>query len=64
MRDRDDIVIIAWAVWWGLLAFLVAAALVYVTVRPARAELIRSTRPTAPYAVLCVNLGKLVGVEA
>ena len=30
----------------------------------ARAELIRSTRPTAPYAVLCVNLGKLVGVEA
>lgn len=38
MRDRDDIVIIAWAVWWGLLAFLVAAALVYVTVRPARAH--------------------------
>lgn len=64
MRDRDDIVIIAWAVWWGLLAFLVAAALVYVTVRPVKAELIRSTRPTAPYAVLCVNLGKMVGVEA
>ena len=38
MRDRDDIVIIAWAVWWGLLAFLVAAALVYVTVKPARAH--------------------------
>ena len=30
----------------------------------ARAELIRSTRPTEPYAVLCGNLGKLVGVEA
>ncbi len=30
----------------------------------ARAELIRSTRPTAPYAVLCVNVGKLVGTEA
>ena len=38
MRDRENIVIIAWAVWWGLMAFLVAAALVYVTVKPARSS--------------------------
>ena len=42
MRDnlayRETVAFAAWAVWWAIVLFLVAAALVYVTVRPARAH--------------------------